>query len=203
MKLSTLIKIIKRIPRNGKVLDAGVGSGRLFIEIKKRRPDIECYGIDIYQRPELPKFVKFRKASVENIHCFDKFDLIFSMHVFEHLQDPLKGVSEIYKKLKKGGIAIIECPRWVTLFTPIGFNFNDNPTHIRPFTRKSMRFLFDNDVSLAGRKFRVIKIENQPSYQLYFRLKSEPEGITRLIRKILAAMGLWNTSVVGIAKKIG
>lgn len=40
------------------------------------------------------------------------FDAVFSHALFEHLADPLKGLREIYRVLRPGGIAAISSPDW-------------------------------------------------------------------------------------------
>ncbi len=47
------------------------------------------------------------------------FDLVIANHVLEHISDDLKAMSEIYRVLKKGGIAILQVPYSETISATI------------------------------------------------------------------------------------
>ncbi len=52
-----------------------------------------------------------------------KFDIVIAFEVVEHLEEPEKGIQNIYSLLKPGGMAVISTPY------PYTWNFRD-PTHI-------------------------------------------------------------------------
>lgn len=56
-----------------------------------------------------PSYVK--NINILNIpYNNEYFDIVICNHVLEHVEDDLKGMSEIYRVLKKGGFAILQVP---------------------------------------------------------------------------------------------
>lgn len=109
----------KRISQTkGKILEAGVGTGRLFIQALKDGADI--YGVDI--SPEMIGVLRKKldgkdqgRVIVKDITDMNlgvTFDLIISpFRVFAHLltvEDELKALNCIYKHLNPGGVFIFD-----------------------------------------------------------------------------------------------
>jgi len=102
----------------GKILEAGSGTGRLFISALSRGADI--YGIDISEsmlnvlKSKITPDQYFR-VSLQNILDFRfdfKFDLIIApfrviMHI-EDKQDQLRAINNVYDQLKDGGRFIFD-----------------------------------------------------------------------------------------------
>ena len=70
------------------------------------------------------------------------FDAVICFHVIEHLHNPKNAITEVWRVLKGGGIVIAESPHWRSTIKFFGFNFWDDPTHIRPYSPKSFSSLF-------------------------------------------------------------
>lgn len=75
------------------------------------------------------------------------FDAIIFTHVIEHLSKPLQLGKEIHRVLKKGGKIYVEAPNWTTILVPSfgfhreqhgPFNFYDDPSHIKPWTKQGL-----------------------------------------------------------------
>lgn len=64
-------------------------------------------------------------------------DVAASLAVIEHLRDPAKFLSEIYRCLKPGGIIYLSSPN----FRLDWKNFYNDPTHVRPYTPESLEQL--------------------------------------------------------------
>jgi len=80
-----------------------------------------------------------RLANVEEGLPFEdaRFDGVVAKDVLEHVSDPVAVVCEVRRVLKPGGRVFASSPdaqRWVW----------DDYTHVRPFTRKSYRLLFQD-----------------------------------------------------------
>ncbi|MBU0478819.1 class I SAM-dependent methyltransferase [bacterium] len=137
---------INSLPKNAKVLDAGCGMGNISKYVHDIRSDLEIYGIDADNslKNKVPDYIKFFNMSVDNLGNFEDsfFDCILCFHVLEHLHNPTRAISEFYRVLNKNGVIFAESPHWTSAITPIGFNFYDDPTHIRPYSKKSYRILF-------------------------------------------------------------
>lgn len=102
----------------GKVLEVGVGTGRMFAEALKNGADI--YGIDISPemlavlKKKIPEDQHFR-ISLQNITDFrfnERFDLIIApFRVMMHLEskeDQLRALNNVFDHLSDGGIFIFD-----------------------------------------------------------------------------------------------
>jgi len=191
--------IILSLPKKAKVLDAGCGSGNNSRYIHDLRADLEIIGIDISLdiKKHLPKYLKFKQLSVEDLSTFKEgtFDCILCFRVLEHVKDTSKAASEFLRVLKKGGYIFAESPHWISTITPIGFNFYDDPTHIRPFNTQSFSRLF-SDFTIDYLKFETaIFFYLDELYQL------NKFSLWFLIRKLLKILGIYKTAIFIIAKK--
>lgn len=105
-----------------KVADFGCGDGVLTYELYKN--EAECYGVDLSD--DAIKYAKqkhrslgskafFCVESCTDTHFNDEFfDAVISSDVIEHLSDPKRLLSEVYRVLKPNGVAIISTPIRVT-----------------------------------------------------------------------------------------
>jgi 2-polyprenyl-3-methyl-5-hydroxy-6-metoxy-1,4-benzoquinol methylase len=71
------------INKKTKMIDYGCAVGFLINGIKKQNYD--CYGYDISEWAQKESFRRFGIKFVENV--YNKFDLMFSLDVFEHMYD--------------------------------------------------------------------------------------------------------------------
>jgi SAM-dependent methyltransferase len=72
------------------------------------------------------------------------FDLIICNNVFEHLSDPIKGASEVYRCLKKDGELF--------LVVPFLFPLHDEPFDFFRYSSEGLKVLFN--------KFNLVYIQN-------------------------------------------
>lgn len=108
------------LERKSKVLEIGYGSGILFLELNKRFNKI--YGIDIHNKIDLVETMlkaeglsaTLEVGNILNLPYSDEdFDCVVCISVLEHIAglDLEKAISEIYRVLKVGGIAIVGFPK--------------------------------------------------------------------------------------------
>ncbi len=116
--------VIQNLPWNGqgKALDVGTGAGALAIEVAKRFPESDVYGIDYwgkgwnYSKQQCEENAKhegvadqivFQKASASKLPFKDgEFDAIVSNFVYHEVRDTSdkrKLIKESLRVLKKGG----------------------------------------------------------------------------------------------------
>ena len=116
--------VIEKLPWNGqgKALDIGTGAGGLAIQLAKRFPESNVWGIDYwgktwnYSKQQCEKNAKiegvaerliFQKASASNLPFNDsEFDAIVSNFVYHEVRDTKdrrKLINESLRVLKKGG----------------------------------------------------------------------------------------------------
>jgi ubiquinone/menaquinone biosynthesis C-methylase UbiE len=104
-------KVKSRLPiENGKILEAGVGTGK---NIKYYPEDIEIYAIDFSEnmikesKIKLEKYYKkanLVKMDIQDLDFPDNyFDIIVTSCVFCSVPDPVKGLRELKRVLKKDG----------------------------------------------------------------------------------------------------
>lgn len=107
------------IPTGSSVLDVGCGLGYHCQNMLKFGVK-ESIGIDISEETiEMLNSFKtrpiFKKLDIckDNIGKYiGKFDIIFSSDVYEHVDDPVLMLQNLYKLLKKGGVLSITFPNW-------------------------------------------------------------------------------------------
>ena len=119
------------------VVDVGCGQGDFLTQAKELR--INAEGIDdkeFWVTRCVKKGLKAKKGSIFEIPYDDNsVDGIFLQSVLEHV-DAVKSMKEISRVIKNEGIVAISCP------TPEK-HFWDDPTHVRPYTIKSLSTLFE------------------------------------------------------------
>ena len=192
-------KFIRKLPQNGKLLDIGCSDGSMIKIAKKYRPDLEFYGINITTKGyTVPNFVNFKISNVEDIEHQDNFfDAVMCFHVIEHVHHPFKARSEIYRVLKKGGLFLGEVPHWISMFTPIGFNFFDDPSHLRPYSVEGFKNLInvDNQYTVLYKKF------DNPNFIYYPDLYEIKRNFGYFFRLFLKTFGLYRSASSVILRK--
>ena len=108
-----------------KVLDLGSGEG-IFVEVCKDNK-IDAYGLDAYLNG-----IDFEKDKIPFLD--EQFDFIILTSLIEHIGNPQLLLNEIHRVLKKGGLIIITTPNFKYSYS----SFYDDPTHIKPYTKKSI-----------------------------------------------------------------
>ena len=112
------------------VLEIGSGTGILLNELKENFPNIQFSGID----PNISGFhnlktvisklnkdgynIKVESTGVEKYSSDKKFDLIFSINVFEHVEDQVQYLLKTHQLLNKNGLNIILCPNYDFPYEP-------------------------------------------------------------------------------------
>ena len=116
------ISSVKHIlPDAPKIMDAGSGFGQYSYHLAIKFKKGIVIGIDINetQIKDCNSFAKaaglserlsFRAADLVKFHEADKYDLILSVDVMEHIEEDTEVFSNLYKSLKKGGILLISTP---------------------------------------------------------------------------------------------
>ena len=119
-------------------LDAGCGAGEYSFYLAKKFPRATIDAIDknidfnytdyLLKKTRL-KNINFIKKDILEVNDFDKYDLIFSIDVLEHIGLNQSALEKLYNTLKPGGRLIIHLPQkeWdrVRFFDPKYFtSFN-------------------------------------------------------------------------------
>ena len=138
---STASLIERYAPRNGNLLDIGVGSGRLLSRFKGDQ--YKCYGVDI-SLGMLPvardRGIDVCSARAEELPYLDGiFDLVVATDVLEHVLDLYSTVSEMYRVCKIGGLLVVRVPyrEDLTLYLLDGYPYKF--AHVRNFDECSLQ----------------------------------------------------------------
>lgn len=159
-RVDRILDICKKYDVNtDSILEVGGGFGTFCGELKTRKifkriaaveptPDLAetCRkkGIEIFE--SLFEKTKFKKT--------DKFDIIASFEVIEHLFDPKEFIKKCYSLLKKGGLLVLTCPNSKGFdFEVLGKECNSiDHEHLNYFHPKSIKLLTENN------GFKVLEI---------------------------------------------
>ena len=141
------------------VLDVACGQGD-FLKASKKEGlktegvDIESMWVDYCKKRGL----KVQKGDIYKLSQKEAaFDGIFAQSLLEHLYYPTKALGEMRRVLKRGGTIVISSP------TPSN-SFWDDPTHVRPYTPKSIRQI------LVTEGFKEIQVYYVASYLLGLKI---------------------------------
>jgi SAM-dependent methyltransferase len=153
----TLKQIVSVLKPGDKILDVGVGLGRLLSQLEL---NVEKYGVDIskaYLYEAKNKGINVCMSKIEELPYHDNsFDVIVTTDVLEHVFDLNQCVKEIKRVLKPNGYLIVRVPYKEDLSAYVNYdlyefihlrNFDENNLDL--FFRKIFNFQFIN-FELAG-----------------------------------------------------
>ncbi|MCP4113422.1 MAG: class I SAM-dependent methyltransferase [Desulfobacteraceae bacterium] len=143
-KVPVLFRVIRNLPPQSKVLDAGAGTGGFLQLMEQINPELKTFGLDIGMPPTFMSKGIFLRGDIIHLPFQDNsFDLITCSHVIEHVANPFPIIAELKRICRSGGYIYLETPSHRSALMPVGMNFWDDPTHVRPYTRISLRKLFE------------------------------------------------------------
>ena len=103
----------------GSILDIGTGPGRLLIELHRQSLMLRLTGIDVSSSmvskarkniadAGLSCEIKVEEGNASHMPFDDgSFDIVVSTGTIHHWKDPVAGLNEVYRVLKKGGYALM------------------------------------------------------------------------------------------------
>ncbi|HRH65244.1 MAG TPA: class I SAM-dependent methyltransferase [Bacteroidia bacterium] len=196
--------------KTNKMLDVGCGEGFFLVEALKR-------GWDVYGTEFNPAYIEDGKkkgirmfagkiGSIEFEHSF--FDVIISIEVLEHLQQPAADILQFNKLLREGGAVYVTTPNFNALSRRmLGAHWSiiSYPDHLCYFTSATLNFLmkthgFNNlyiktegisidriSQFLRNKKTAVTTTENRTvrSLDQHLQEKFENRYFLRIMKKII------------------
>ena len=104
------VEMFSEIIKAKKILDFGCGKGGFLRKIKEDKISNNIFGLELNKQNR-------KNINQLGINCYEtidenlnEFDFIFLNHVFEHLEDPITILENLFKILKNDGHLIIEIP---------------------------------------------------------------------------------------------
>ena len=140
---STEKLVNKYLKPDGKILDVGVGLGRLLGRIQ----NAERYGMDIslgYLNKTKEKGIDVCMAKVEDMpYVENQFDLVVSTDVLEHVIDENLALKKMLSVIKPGGILVIRVPYKENLKPYTLEEYPYHLAHLRTFDEWSLHLLLN------------------------------------------------------------
>ncbi|MEM1177568.1 MAG: class I SAM-dependent methyltransferase [Acidobacteriota bacterium] len=171
-----------------RLLDFGCGAGGFMLEAKIAGFDVmglelskdlanhcrEEHGLDVYQGLITdPEFAD------------EKFDLIISSQVFEHLVDPRGTLEEARRHLRTPGLFLIEVPNLTHIKERLNKGAVMDDSHLFYFSSKSLPRMFED----AG--FSVLAVQQGARlYRVLGRDKPFPDWVHGLGMKVSSTLGV-------------
>ena len=173
----TTKKLILKYYKTGKILDVGVGTGRLLDTLPNT---FEKYGVDIsleYLKISKAKNISVCKAMLEDLPYKDEtFDILVSTDVLEHVLDLNKCISEMFRVLKINGHLIIRVPYKENLKAYLDPSIPYELVHLRNFDEFTLKLLFEKIF-----KSKVLEYETTLPYLNRYIIKNELKNPIKLI----------------------
>ncbi len=136
---STECLIKDHLLEGNKILDVGVGTGRLL----EKFPTADRYGLDIsldYLGEAQEKGIEVCLSKVEDMPYADEsFDMIVTTDVLEHVIDLNFALRKIFQALKVKGILIVRVPFKEDLSSYLADDYPYDLVHLRTFDEYGLR----------------------------------------------------------------
>lgn len=119
LTLKPILDIVRKLAKNNQsfsLLEIGSGAGFLMTFLEAEYPNAKLTGVEYDERliPVIKSKVKRAKIVQGNAEEFnfenEKFDLIVSLQVIEHLYEPEQMIERVKKHLKPGGTFVYTTP---------------------------------------------------------------------------------------------
>jgi SAM-dependent methyltransferase len=166
---STEVLLRKNAPSGSRILDVGVGLGRLL----EKFPDLQRFGMDIslgYLRRARAKGIEVCRSLIEDMPYADGFyDLVVCTDVLEHVIDLNLAFENILRVLKPGGILIVRVPYRENLSGYLAPEYPYEFVHLRSFDEHSFRLFVERifnrqlvEYTFAGYVYGPLKWDSAP-----------------------------------------
>ena len=107
---------------SNKILEVGVGKGRMVKILRDNGVDAEFHGVDITENAKQSGTVSVVGDARKLPYDDNTFDLVYSLGVIEHFPETHLAVAEHARVTKKGGCVLITTPH-LSVFTPLRYLF--------------------------------------------------------------------------------
>jgi len=161
------VRLIRRlVGENAAVLDVGCGTGN-FVRLCKGSIglDVSEYALKCGKRVGQ----SVRGTAVALPFREELFHVVRMRDLLEHLHDPLSGLREAYRTLRKKGLLIIRTPTPYSVVYPT-HTFYDDHTHVKPYGRVALMVILRqagfSSIRIHGRTYGKTLFEKVGSFLL-------------------------------------
>jgi SAM-dependent methyltransferase len=177
-----------------RILDVGCGTGWFAAALKRYSPTKTVVGVDTNLdglAKSQGRLLPIRASAVRLPFRKETFDGVAAKAVLEHLVYAAGGVIEFHRVLKRGGRVLVSVPDVNSR------HFWDDYTHVRPFTKKSLNRLLEENGFLVERMWYTCSM---PGLGILLRM-SRAGDETPLFLKALSAAGIGRDAISCVATK--
>jgi SAM-dependent methyltransferase len=135
-----LTRLIRESTESKDLIDFGAGIGTFSKRLRTAGYQVKCIEPDPVQRQILEEQGFDTLANITSVPD-DSVAFVFSLNVFEHIQDDSVALREIRQKLKPGGALLIYVPAFACLWTSL----DEKLCHHRRYTKKTLRRLAEQE----------------------------------------------------------
>ncbi|MCP6719189.1 MAG: class I SAM-dependent methyltransferase [Patescibacteria group bacterium] len=155
--------MLKEIHPKRRILDMGCGEKKLAH--KKRFPNYnfmgEVVGLDLNKTEQTDVVCDLNKGKIPFKDNY--FDIVYTHHCLEHLENPVEVLLDVHRILKKGGYFLIRVPHVSYIGSMADL------THIRLFGYSSLNFLTQGDHAQLKNKERFKLIKRKIIFGRFYR----------------------------------
>ena len=210
-----LLDSFEPLRKTNKLLDVGCGYG-FFLEIAKKK-GWEVYGTELSTEVAAQlraKGISMFVGEFQDYQCDpETFDVIVSIEVIEHINNPIAHVEKAHCLLRKGGKFYLSTPNFNSyLRKRLGAQYDviDYPNHLCYYTPKTLTKLFTEHgfnkerLETTGISITRLKTSKGKSNQQYVSETSDDEMLRyRIEKNALLKFGKWISNGVLNLLKIG
>jgi len=135
-----LTGLIRESTESGDLIDFGAGIGTFSKRLRTAGYVVRCIEPDPAQREKLEKQGFEAFADISSVPD-NSVSFIFSLNVFEHIEDDRSAIREVRQKLRQGGTLLIYVPAFKSLWT----NLDEKLCHYRRYTKTTLRRLVEEE----------------------------------------------------------
>jgi SAM-dependent methyltransferase len=135
-----LTRLIRESAESTDLIDFGAGIGTFSKRLRTAGYNVKCIEPDPVQRRRLKEQGFDTLESITGV-ADNSVSSVFSLNVFEHIQNHSAAVKEIHQKLKPGGALLIYVPAFACLWTRL----DEKVCHHRRYTKKTLRRLVEQE----------------------------------------------------------
>jgi ubiquinone/menaquinone biosynthesis C-methylase UbiE len=202
--------VISKVPRNAKsILDVGCGNAwvaREFLCKEKLVLSLDISSTNPLRAKKLYPSKKHFGITADSFHLpfsNNSFDCVIASEIIEHIAEPSKFVSELFRVVRKGGSLIVTTPYKEKLIYYLCVHCNKKTpanSHIHSFDEKKLESLY-NESDLESFKFDTFGNKVLLHLRTYVILKFFPFWLWKLKDKFFNLIINKSAHIICIYKK--
>jgi SAM-dependent methyltransferase len=128
--------LIRESTESKDLIDFGAGTGTFAKRLREAGCRVLCIEPDFSQRERLIEAGFEVLPDIDSLPD-ESLPFLFSLNVFEHIEDDQRAIEQIYQKLAPGGALLLYVPAFHCLWSTL----DDKVCHYRRYTKKTLRTL--------------------------------------------------------------